>query len=198
MKLFTFKKGFTLVEVIVSVTIFSMIMVMGMGALLNVNTSHKASQAQKDAMDTFNFALEGMTRDIRTGVNMYCDIDTDNPSNDINEHNDCITSQPTLGFLASADRGYFMYYEDNGSLFRKRILDPEGSPGVHEAPEELISSSRVVVTGLNFRVVGSQSLTEGDERQPYVLVRLTAHTVSNPDTEFLVQTLVSVRSLDAL
>ena len=61
-------KGFTLMEVMVSVSIFTIIMVIGIGSLLVINTSNSQSRADREAIDRVSFLLESLTRKIRTGV----------------------------------------------------------------------------------------------------------------------------------
>lgn len=60
--------GFTLVELMVSVSIFSFIMVMSMGAVLSVLTANTKSQTLRSVMDNLNSTLESMTRTIRFGT----------------------------------------------------------------------------------------------------------------------------------
>jgi len=68
-KIFSSKKtGFTLIELMVSVSIFSIIMVMSMGSILSVLTANTKSQTLRSVMDNLNSALEGMTRTIRFGT----------------------------------------------------------------------------------------------------------------------------------
>ncbi len=65
-------KGFTLIEVMVATTIFMIVMLMGVGALLVSSNSAKKSEALRSAMDNVSFAVEGMTRALRMGSNFYC------------------------------------------------------------------------------------------------------------------------------
>jgi len=64
--------GFTLVELMVATTIFTIIMLMGIGSLLVSSNSAKAAQKLRIAVDNVNFAMESMTRDLRTGTYYYC------------------------------------------------------------------------------------------------------------------------------
>lgn len=55
-------------EVMVSVSIFTIIMVIGISSLLTINISNSQSRSDREAMDKVSFLLESMTRKIRTGV----------------------------------------------------------------------------------------------------------------------------------
>ena len=63
------KKGFTLVEMMVSVAIFTIVITVGIGALVNMVQKYKVSQQEKQAADSLGFVLETLTREIRLGSN---------------------------------------------------------------------------------------------------------------------------------
>jgi len=65
-------KGFTLIELIVSVAIFTVVMVIAVGALLAVSAGERKAETLKSVMDNLNFTLESMTRSIRTGYDYGC------------------------------------------------------------------------------------------------------------------------------
>lgn len=69
------KHGFTLIEIMVAISIFSMVMVVIIGALLLLNDANKKAQALRAVVDNMNFAMEDMTRNIRTGRDYKCDIE---------------------------------------------------------------------------------------------------------------------------
>lgn len=59
--------GFTLIEMIVSVGLFSIVMVIMLGAVLTIVDVNRKSQTLTTVMNNLNFALESMTRTIKTG-----------------------------------------------------------------------------------------------------------------------------------
>ncbi len=65
-------RGFTLVEMIVSLAIFSVVAVIAIGALLKVIDANKKAQSIQSSVTNLNFALESMSRDIRTGTDIEC------------------------------------------------------------------------------------------------------------------------------
>ncbi len=76
--------GFTLVELIISVGIFSLLMVLSVGALLAVVSANKNAQGIKSAVENLNFSLETMARTIRSGSNYVCeDTNSDGKCNHI-------------------------------------------------------------------------------------------------------------------
>lgn len=73
MKLFHFTNkqhsGFTLMEVMVSVSIFTIIVTIGIGSLLTVNKTLLKTRSERQAIDSFSYAVDTMTRRLRTGMN---------------------------------------------------------------------------------------------------------------------------------
>lgn len=59
-------KGFTLMEVMVSVSIFAIIVTVGIVALLTINDAYRKSQSERQAIDGMTYMLESMSRRIRT------------------------------------------------------------------------------------------------------------------------------------
>ncbi|TAK58179.1 prepilin-type N-terminal cleavage/methylation domain-containing protein [Patescibacteria group bacterium] len=61
------KQGFSLIEIMVSLAIFAIVVVVATGALLTTIDATKKAQATQTVLTNLNLALEGMTREIRTG-----------------------------------------------------------------------------------------------------------------------------------
>ena len=72
------KTGFTLVEIIVALGLFTIVMFVATGALLSIVSVNKKAQAQQSAINNLNFALENMTRSLRTGYNYHCELSAQN------------------------------------------------------------------------------------------------------------------------
>ena len=67
------QKAFTLVEMLVSIAIFSFVMVATTSVLLSVVDANHKAQGLKTAIDDLSLALESMTRNLRTG-SQYVDV----------------------------------------------------------------------------------------------------------------------------
>ena len=63
-----FKKGFTLIEMIVSLAIFSVVAVIALGSLVRIMSANQKAQSLHSAMTNIGFALESMSRELRMGV----------------------------------------------------------------------------------------------------------------------------------
>lgn len=69
-------KGFTLVEMLVAISIFMLVMVSTLGAFLSMVDLNKKVQNVRVAMDNANLAMESMMRTIRLGYDYEPGVDT--------------------------------------------------------------------------------------------------------------------------
>ena len=65
-------RAFTLVEIIVALGIFSIVAVVALGALVKIISANKKAQTLQTSITNLNYALEAMSREMRTGSNFYC------------------------------------------------------------------------------------------------------------------------------
>ncbi len=70
------EKGFTLMEVMVSVSIFAIIITVGIGSLLTIFGTLQKTRTDQQTMDSLSFVLDTMTRRIRTGFDYEGDAST--------------------------------------------------------------------------------------------------------------------------
>src|SRR6056297_849303 len=64
--------GFTLIEMIVSLALFSVVVTISVGALLVLIASNRQLQDEQAVLTNLSFALDSMTREIRTGSAYVC------------------------------------------------------------------------------------------------------------------------------
>jgi|FLOH01.1.fsa_nt_gi prepilin-type N-terminal cleavage/methylation domain-containing protein len=178
--------GFTLVEMIVAVALFSLVMVIGMGALLNVLNANRQAQSIQTAVNNLNLAMEMMSREIRTGYYYHCG-DTANyhvPRN-------CSNGSSFMAFESykgdinnSSDQIIF-------KLFNQRIYKSVDS-GTSFLP---LTSEKLVLEDLDFIVVGAP---KNDGKQPKVLIIAKGYVGERlkERTYFNLQTTISQRMID--
>lgn len=201
--------GFTLIEMLVSVAIFTVVMVIALGALLSLSAAGRKAQTINTAVNNLSFAVDSMSRLIRTGLNYHCGT-----SGTLTQGQDCITTpQSYIAFqvvddslngciqgsactvvycLSSAgstdtcNSSTSCTAGSSCSLLRQICVG--GSCGAF-AP---ITSSEVSVSSLSFYVIGEAS---GDNIQPKVtmLVSGTVPVTATKSTVFNLQTSVTAR-----
>lgn len=169
------KSGFTLLEIIVAVGIFTVIMTIAMSGLLNLNAVNKDSINFSNLSDNIRFALEIMAKEARTGTIYNCG------GTDLTRQN-CSLGSSVLTFQNAL--GQIVTYRLNNNRIEK------SSGGNFLA----LTSSDVKVEDLKFVVSGALS---GDNLQPKILIRIKASVLfKNKKTEINLQTLVSSRNID--
>src|SRR4051812_31822629 len=66
------QKGFTLIELMVSLTLFVIVVLAAVSSLYSVNNASRKVSAMRNVLDNLNFALESMSRTVRTGSVPVC------------------------------------------------------------------------------------------------------------------------------
>jgi len=173
-------KGFTLIEMLVATALFAIIMVMAVGSLLSIIDANHQAQAKKTVVNNLHFALENMTRTIRTGNFYHCDIEV----GDVTEPRDC-ASTPATSFAFLDSNGKRVEYRQNGAVIERLVSGDADFIGI-TAPE-------VTVNQLRFFVSGAEGAG-----QPRVLIVLDGMMQGRArvPSAFNIETLVSQRLLD--
>lgn len=190
-------KGFTLIEIMVAVSIFTIVMLVGVGALLTMVEVNKRAQGINSVINNLNAAVEQMSRSIRVGSSYYCGESSVAPAKLIlSQPADCLVDGGVLlAFEATGgdptDPNDQVVYRLNGTQLERSL--EAGDNGTWVA----LTAPEVEVTEFRLYVTGSEPLSSGDTAQPRVLMRIrgTADVQGGP-TEFTVQSSVTQRLID--
>ena len=165
-------QGFTLIEMIVSIGIFTIVMLMATSTIFTVVAANNKAQSLKLVMDNLDFALQSMTRELRVGHGYACVGDCSSGwSNDIS----------------------FISYTGESISYR---LDTSKNEIIESTPESSISitASDIVITSLKFYLFGGSA----SNTQPRVLIAITGTTGGGTAAStFNIQTTVSERQTGA-
>ena len=174
------RKGFTLIELMVSISIFLVVMTISMGAIFSIFDANRKSESLKVVMNNLNLAVDSMSREIKFGSNYHCGA-----GGNIKTPQDCAAGDTYISFLSN--QGLQEIYTINGTSIEKSTDGGRTFLAV-TAPE-------IDIEHLDFYVVGS---LKGDGLQPKVLIMVKGYSGGKPDTktEFAIQTLVSQRAPD--
>jgi hypothetical protein len=196
------KNGYTIIETMIAVSLFIVIVMAGMGALLNANLLHQKSSDMRSIIDNLSFIMEDMGRNLRTGYDYRCI--TSESSADLSGANVVIakSGQTCLGIAFEPATGdpnnpndQWVYLIDSGKIWKRTV----GPYDVFNPPYIQLTSDAVVInmSASNFSVLGAESPSAGDAQQPFVTIRLVGTITSKSIvTPFSLQTSVSQRLID--
>src|SRR3989338_9800078 len=132
-------RGYTLIELIVALGLFSFVMLLSSGAYLFMIGLNRQAQGVATGIDSLSFALETMTRTIRTGYAYSCDNCFPSPGN-------------SLTLTSSGGEGTITYA-------RGTQEGPNGIVGdiVETSTGAILTDPSVNVTSLAFYVTGTKN-----------------------------------------
>lgn len=217
--LHTTRSGFSLIEMLISLALFSVVITMSVGSLLVLIGANVNARNTQMVMTNLTFALDSMTRDLRTGLSYYCDDVSDFASDGIpDEFNevggsrfpngqDCDSGKSALSFVesggsltADADgpsskNNRITFFLEDGSIMR-RLGTGEAQPVTTDALK--IDTLKFYVTGANESYYEDATLP--DRQQPSATIYIDGE-VEDParpeqNVSFQVQTTVTQRTLD--
>ncbi len=168
-------KGFTLVEMLVAIALFSIVLVVILGSIITVIDINRKSQSLTVVMNDLNFSMESFTRSIKTGKvdGGWYNGCRDGCMNIIVRNQELEDIEYNL--VTNSDTGF-------GMITRK----------VDGGSEISITSSQIDVQV--FEVFSFS----GASRQPRVMILIGGEVWTSPriSSEFKIQTSISQRDLD--
>lgn len=191
--MFRNKKGFTLVEVLVSLFIFSIVVITALGLFVMVSARVKTSRAERRVADNLSFALEHLSRSIAYGRSFSCGtIGSSLPP----PPRSCPVSlggDDTLAFSGTISG-------TNPTITYQRLVNTATGRGyiarrIDSGPFISLTDEAIDVEELTFYVSHAEPFTI-DPEQPVVSIVLkgVSYASANP-TVFIIQTTVSQRDL---
>lgn len=183
------QKGFTLVEMMVAIAVFSVVMVVAMGALINVISADQKAQSIKTAVDNVSFALESISKDMRVGTEYNCFYNG-------TWVGDCTGAGSTeISYYSPKEEKYVFYQYVSGTVGQIERCD--GTKNFADGCTDFtaLTSSEVNITNLKFYVTGTAQNSVPNKTQPRVIITLsgTAGAKASTQTSFDLQTSVSQR-----
>ncbi len=197
--------GFTLIEVMVSVSLFAIVMTLSLGAILSIIDGNKKAQAINSVSNNLNFAVDSMVRDIKTGYSYTCGIKgylIPNPetasSNVVSGGNGCdntpdgVDSLSLISTITGARRSvnYFVFQDpvtNKGRIWRVTSDDPG-----NQYP---VTSAEVDISTFKFYVTNPVTDYSGQPRV-FLIIKGTANVNKTQTSDFAIQTLISQRNLN--
>ena len=184
--------GFTLVEMIIAVSLFTVVALISTAALLSLADANRKAQALQLVMNNLNIALDGMVRSIRMGSTYHC-VPDGSPDDVFTSPRPCPDGGMTFaleryGGNPSDARDQWLYWFQNGRIYKSETGSKAGGFA--------LTTPEVSIDAMSFYVVGT---TRGDVEQPKVLITIkgtaSAQNVRTK-TSFSIQATAVQRLLD--
>lgn len=184
-----YTQGFTLIEVMVAVSIFAIVVTVGIGSLMTVNKSYRQSQAQRAVIDNLSFAMESMVREIRIGQEYTCGA-----SVVYQDFQDCQSAYFSFvsfdmnddSVIDTADEVTYYWDQQN-----QKIMMIVGG-----ASAEALTADSVQITDMWFELFEG---SVASPHQPYVVIHIAANvSVAEQTSTLVLQTSVSQRKLNII
>ncbi len=198
------KKGFTLIELMVTVSLFAIIITIAVGGFTNAIRTQRQVASLIAAQSNVSLTLEQMTRQIRTGY-LFCNKpgNTDPGSGALGTappgaESDCdceISSPPARSWTCSA---LDFYDAESDHIIYSVSPDGELMESVNSNAQS-VTGNAVLIKYLQFQLYGQ---TEGDHWPPRVTISIgiapssTDPAVSNDVVNL--ETTVSARTIDCV
>src|SRR5680860_894022 len=168
-------KGFTLIELMVATSVFTVVMLIAMGSLIITSDAAKKAQTLNFTMDNLNFAMESMTRSLRMGTDYYCSstIEVNNLiNNGTNIHADCLNGASAIAFVpakGNPETDFIIYLLEP----RNDVAGTNTIQRFNTENNEFIDiiSSNIDIQELKFFSEGS-STSASDKLQPKVYMKV--------------------------
>lgn len=180
-------QGFTLIEVLVSVSIFAIVMFVATGAVFSIVEANKKTHSLKSVMTNLNFALESMARDMRVGTRYSC-----------NDGTDCQSGAEKFSYKANRSVDGNGSYDPEDSNDRiEYALSAEGrlTKRISGGSPYPVTAEEIKIESLRFYVIGAAA---SDGGQPKVVISIRGYAGQGESrSDFNIQTTVSQRAIDS-
>ncbi len=202
-------RGFTLIETMVSLALFSVVLVISGGVIVSVIDINKRNQAISAVVNNLNYSIDSMVRDIKTGYLYKCGsvsvptiegikADTD-ASLDNCATTDTITLVSTIAGDPMVVRYQFVPSNTGNGYIKKTIYTADTSvPGEYSITDKV----NVNIESVNFNISNPATLECVDcgipRGQPSVSIIIKGMAGNNQieTSKFYVQTFISQRVLN--
>lgn len=170
MKNFQTKRGYTLIELVIAVGVFAVIMMLASGSYFMMISVIRQTQATASGINNLSFAIETMTRTIRTGTDYGC------PTAGI----DCTSGGPIFSVKSSSTGETVTYKELGGVILQDNVP---------------LTDPSVIISSLTFYAYGTP---KGDGLQPRVTFVISGDVISGAGkTEsFTIESSATMRGTD--
>ncbi len=183
-------EGFTLLEMLVAVSVFATVVTMSIGTLLAVSDAQQKILTLRITQDSLGYVFDTTGKEIRTGISYYCSTSVDDFGTTPLTPSDCINGGSSFTFLSGGNK---VTYQIRAGRMERVFMGGTPSQAI-----SVLTPSGITITNLKFYVWGSPPATSDDIYQPRVLIIMqgTAGVKQRTKSSINIQTMISQRALD--
>jgi prepilin-type N-terminal cleavage/methylation domain-containing protein len=173
-------RGYTLIEVLVAMTIFSMALLILIGAFGNFSSRQREAIGQQKLQENLRYTLEQINRELRTGFGTSYQL--------------LATGDTALTFLNQA--GECVLYELQGGQLLRWVAAGGSSCdalGIYSGSKTSLTSPDIEVANLRFAPVAAQPNGDVLESQGFVSMQIIARSAQDPSAELKLQSTITSR-----
>lgn len=193
-------KGFTLLELMLAITLFSAAMIIAVSALFSVLAFQRKASALQRVQNNVNFAVRSMMADISVGDLYYCGISVPLGPVDAIAPQSCWSGGGSLIAFRNVRDEKTVYWLRNEAIERCVDVSASGACDSGSGPNYLrLTAASVNIDSVisSFYVDGAEGTSLGDTKQPRVRVGIRATTDVGGETEVMnIQSTISQFLID--
>ena len=208
-KIKKYSRAFTLIEMIVSLAVFSIVAVVALGALMKIISANRKAQTLQSAMTNMNFVLESMSREMRVGSRYVC-VDGEFSRSSLSNLNADACSAGLYGGQSNGS-GITIAFEsshigvgppDCNLIYAYNLTPPSGTNIGWDMKKAIQTSCNTAITSSDYAsVIDKKVILTGwylkiiQDYYPFMAIRLSGYVgeLEKERTYFDVQTGVSSR-----
>jgi len=198
------QRGFTVIETMIAISLFLVVVIIGMNSILNANVVHQKSQDMRSILDSLTFVMEDMAKNLRTGYKYHCytggaTIPANPNATDVAPLS-CASGWGIMFEPATGDPAVhsdqWVYYISGGNIWKATAAPYTNPPTfvqLNPGPGQVVLDPTS-----GFSVLGAESVVTNTQ-QPLVTIRLSGTITSRGQTtSFRLQTSIAQRLPDVL
>lgn len=171
----TARRGFTLVELIVSVALFTIVVTISVGAYLSLISLDRKARATNDLVSNLSFVVGSMARSIRTGTHYQCGSGTN-----------CVNGGTYFSFTNESCQSVMYVLKTNGTV--GECIGPSDTTGqcspsrvtCTDSSAVTLTDPRIQITNLMFY---AQGIGLNDGTQPHTTFTLSGSITPDTNTD---------------
>lgn len=197
----TKKGGFSLIELLVSVSLFTVVLTVAIGSLLVLIGANNRAQSMQQIMSDLSFAIDSISREVRTGRGLYCNESGEGiPSPDMDQFSTKDCEEGVYLSIYEGGQSLTAGESSNRITFRYNSSDERIERRLGDSAWYPITATDVHVTDMFFYVADSATGDSGNEVQANATVYIEGYVGDRETDEssFAIQTTISRRIIDII